>query len=180
MTKTNLPHTALEIALIVLLSAAFGIFWNRTLLVDAWRGQHTRQAAPAALPAAPAAQEAAAPGSRAAEALPMPVGLPQVKELHDSRQAVLVDARSARSFTKEHIAGAVSFPLEEATRQQAPTLKGVAKDAVIIAYCNGFSCHDSMELGKLLIKAGYSSVYVFEGGLPEWRDAGYPTSGGAQ
>lgn len=110
----------------------------------------------------------------------MPVGLPQVKELHDSRQAVLVDARSARSFTKEHIAGAVSFPLEEATRQQAPTLKGVARDAVIIAYCNGFSCHDSMELGKLLIKAGYSSVYVFEGGLPEWRDAGYPTSGGAQ
>lgn len=110
----------------------------------------------------------------------MPVGLPQVKELHDSRQAVLVDARSARSFAKEHISGAVSFPLEEATRQQAPALKGVAKDAVIIAYCNGFSCHDSMELGRLLIKAGYSSVYVFEGGLPEWRDAGYPTSGGAQ
>lgn len=108
----------------------------------------------------------------------MPVALAQVKELHDSRQAVLVDARSARSFAKEHIAGALSFPLEEASRQQKPTLKGVNKDALIIVYCNGFSCHDSVELGKLLIKAGYSSVYVFEGGLPEWRDAGYPTAGG--
>ena len=152
-----------EIAVIVFASALFGVLWNRTLLSDAWHG-------------APAAQTA--PTAQQAEAVPMPIGVAQVKELHDSGQAVLVDARSAGSYVKEHIAGALSLPLEETTRQQAPQLKGVAKDAVIIVYCNGFSCHDSMQLGKLLIKAGYGLVYVFEGGLPEWRDAGYPTSGG--
>ncbi|MBU5635733.1 rhodanese-like domain-containing protein [Geomonas sp. Red69] len=166
MAQKSSLKTVLEIAVIVFVSAVFGIFWNRTLLADAWRG------APAAPQAAPAAQQA--------EALPMPIGLAQVKELHDSGQAVLVDARSGASFAKEHISGARSLPLEEATRQRTPQLEGVAKDAVVIAYCNGFSCHDSMDLGKLLIKAGYGSVYVFEGGLPEWRDSGYPTSGGAR
>ncbi|QWV94014.1 rhodanese-like domain-containing protein [Geomonas oryzisoli] len=164
MLSKNWLKIVLEIAAIVFTSAVFGIFWNRTLLADAWRGAPAGQTAPAA---------------QQAEALPMPIALVQVKELHDSGQAVLVDARSGASFAKEHISGARSFPLEEATRQQTPQLQGVAKDAVIIAYCNGFSCHDSMELGKLLIKAGYASVYVFEGGLPEWRDAGYPTTGGA-
>lgn len=167
MAKTWLK-TASEIAVIVFISAAVGVLWNRSLLADAWHGAPGMQAAPAATVATQA------------EALPMPIALAQVKELHDAGQAVLVDARSGASFAKEHIAGAVSFPLEEASRQQAPQLSGVAKDGVVIAYCNGFSCHDSMELGKLLIKAGYSSVYVFEGGLPEWRDAGFPTTGGTR
>ncbi|WP_224961456.1 rhodanese-like domain-containing protein [Geomonas subterranea] len=165
MADKSWLKTTLEIAVIVFASAVFGILWNRSLLADAWHG-------------APAAQ--AAPTAQQGEALPMPIGLAQLKELHDSGQAVLVDARSGASFAKEHIAGALSLPLEEATRQKTPQLKGVAKDAVIVAYCNGFSCHDSMELGKLLIKSGYGSVYVFEGGLPEWRDAGYPTTGGGR
>ena len=153
-----------EIALIILISATVGIAWNKTLLLGAWRGELTQQA------------ETTAPKG---EQLPMPIGLMQVKELHDSKQAVVVDARSAESFAQGHIAGAIALPLEQARKNPASPFKAkLAKDAVIIAYCNGFSCHDSMELGKLLMAAGYSAVYVFEGGLPEWRDAGYPIATG--
>lgn len=166
MTKKRSLHILAEIALVVTLATVLGVARNRTLLTDAWRGETS--------PSATAAQPA-----QAAEAVPMPVGLSQAKELHDAGQAVLVDARSAASFAKEHIAGAVSLPLEVASKAKAPLLKNVPTDAIIIAYCNGFSCHDSMELGKILIKAGYGQVFVFEGGLPEWRDAGYPTAGGA-
>ena len=157
--------TVAEIALVVMIAALLGISWNMELLADAWRGKPTQQQAE------PAAQ---------GEILPMPIGLMQVKEMLDAGQAVLVDARSSDSFAKEHIAGALPLPLEEARRSGSPLLDKVPTDAVIIAYCNGFSCHDSMDLGKILIKAGYSSVYVFEGGLPEWRDAGYPVAGGAK
>lgn len=153
-----------EISLVVFVSALLGVFWNRGMLTDAWRGTPSQQAS-------------AAPQG---EALPMPVGLMQVKEMHDAGQAVLVDARSADSYAKERIAGALSLPLEEARKGRAPLLEKVPNDAVVIVYCNGFSCRDSMELGKVLIKGGYSSVFVFEGGLPEWRDAGYPVAGGAQ
>lgn len=156
--------TVAEIALVVMIAALLGISWNRALLADAWRGKPTQQPAPAAQ----------------GELLPMPIGLMQVKEMLDAGQAVLVDARSLDSFAKEHIAGALPLPLEEARRSGSPLLPAVPADTVVIAYCNGFSCHDSMDLGKLLIKAGYGSVYVFEGGLPEWRDAGYPLAGGAK
>lgn len=158
-------HPLSEIALVVLLAVLLGGAWNKTLLTDAWRGETSKPAA--------------VRPPKAAEAVPMPVGLPQAKELHDAGQAVLVDARSADSFAKEHIAGAISLPLAVAGGKKPPLPKNVTPDTIIIAYCNGFSCHDSMELGKLLIKAGYRQVFVFEGGLPEWRDAGYPTAGGS-
>ena len=164
MIRKKWLATCAEICLIVAVSAAAGVAWNRTLLTGAWRGELTQQAQ-----AAPQGEE-----------LPMPIGLTQVKEMHDAKQAVIVDARSAASFAQGHIAGAIALPLEDA-RKDASRLSGakLPKDATIIAYCNGFSCHDSMDLGKLLLHAGYASVYVYEGGFPEWRDAGYPMAKGA-
>jgi rhodanese-related sulfurtransferase len=163
MPNKNLLGTLVEICLIVIISATAGIAWNRSLLTGAWRGELTQQAQ-----AAPRGEE-----------LPMPIGLAQVKEMHDAKQAVIVDARSAESFAHGHIAGATILPLEAARKNPSIKFPGpVAKDAVIIVYCNGFSCHDSMDLGKLLMQAGYSAVYVYEGGFPEWRDAGYPIAKG--
>ena len=157
--KQNWLSTVAEIFLIMAVSAVVGIFWNRSLLASAWRGEV-------------AAQAQTVPKG---EQIPMPVGLTQIKEMYDAKQAVLVDARSSANFAEGHIAGAISLPLEQARRNPARPLKvQVATDATIIAYCNGFSCHDSMDLGKILMQAGYASVYVFEGGFPEWRDAGYP------
>jgi rhodanese-related sulfurtransferase len=164
MLKKNLLGTLAEICLIVVVSATAGIAWNLTLLTGAWHGEPAQQAQPAA----PKGEE-----------LPMPIGLVQVKEMLDAKQAVIVDARSAADFAQGHIAGAIALPLEDARRNLSfPSRTKIAKDAVIIAYCNGFSCHDSMDLGKILIRAGYLSVYVYEGGLPEWRDAGYPIATG--
>jgi rhodanese-related sulfurtransferase len=165
MRKRTWLHTFAEIILIVAVSAAAGIAWNRTLLASAWRGELTEQRQ-----ATPAGDE-----------LPMPVGLAQVKELYDGKGAVIVDARSAADFARGHIAGALEAPLQQARTTPSRPLPGrIAKDATIVAYCNGFSCHDSMELGKLLMRAGYGQVYVYEGGFPEWRDAGYPTAAGAK
>jgi rhodanese-related sulfurtransferase len=165
--KKNWLSTAVEIALIIVIPTLIGIVWNRTLLTSAWRGEVTSQAE--AVPAA----------AQSAEALPMPVGLMQVKELVDAKQAVLVDARSGSNFAEGHIAGALSLPVDQARQNPARPLKsGIPADATIITYCNGFSCHDSMEVAKILTKAGFASVYVFEGGFPEWRDAGSPVAKG--
>jgi rhodanese-related sulfurtransferase len=161
--------TATEMALVVILSAAIGLIWNRNLLTSAWRGEVTSQAK------APSQ----APSPSAAEVQAMPIALAQVKELFDQKQAVLVDARNAASFAEGHIAGAIALPLEQArTRPAQPFKQKLPADSFIITYCNGFSCHDSMDLARILIGAGYTSVYVFEGGYPEWRDAGYPVAKG--
>lgn len=55
----------------------------------------------------------------------------ETKALMDSGQAILLDARSAESYAKQHATGAVSFPesLELELLSQLP------KDKILIFYC---------------------------------------------
>ncbi len=155
-----------EMAVLVLLAAALGVAWNHQLLYNAWTG---KAPASAAAPAVTAAQGG----------VPLPMGLMQVKEFFDRREATFVDARDEKAFAEGHIEGAVSLPLGEADARVSQFSSRVPATTILVVYCNGYDCHDSVELGKKLLKAGYQTVFVFEGGYPEWKDAGYPTTGGA-
>lgn len=156
--RADIRGICIEMAVLVALAFAIGIAWNHRLLMNALTGQAT----------------AAAPAGAPQMAIPMPLGLMQVKELFDKREAVIIDARERNSFAAGHIKGATSMPLSEA-ESLIPEFSGrVPKSAILVAYCNGYACEDSVELGKKLIAAGYASVYYFDGGLPAWRDAGYP------
>lgn len=151
-----------DCAAILLIASALGLAWNRQLLIDTFHGRTP-----------PLGQESQTPAS----ALPMPLGLMQVKEFFDRHEAVLIDARSSETYAKGRIRGAHSIPLGEAESRIPEFSRHVAKDAMLIVYCNGFGCHDSMELGNKLIQSGFTQVFIYEGGYPEWRDAGYPTEG---
>ncbi len=154
-----------EMVVIFLAAAAFGIAWNHRLLMNAWSG---KSAAPAPAPA-PTAGEAP---------IPLPLGLQQVKELYDRNEATIVDARDRATFAEGHIKGAVSLPVGEVEGKLAHFRDRVPLIATLVIYCNGYSCHDSRTLADRLIGAGWRQVYVFEGGYPEWRDAGYPVARG--
>ncbi|MBI1922174.1 MAG: rhodanese-like domain-containing protein [Geobacter sp.] len=152
-----------DCTLILLIASALGVTWNWRLLTDAFYGK------------APSAAQEPAPSTSTP---PLPLGLMQVKEFLDRGEAIIVDARSPETFAKGHIMGARSLPLGETERLFPEFTRTVPKDAMLIVYCNGFGCHDSMELGKKLQQEGYGQVFVYEGGYPEWRDAGYPIAGG--
>jgi rhodanese-related sulfurtransferase len=154
-----------EMTAIFLIAAALGIAWNHKLLYNAWTGN-----APAGAPAGELPQ--------ARGDAPLPLGLMQVKELYDRKEAVIVDARDEKSIAAGHIAEAVALPVGEFEARLSRFKRSVPLEYPLVVYCNGYDCHDSMELGKKLLLAGYRTVYVFEGGFPEWRDAGYPTAGG--
>ncbi|MBJ6726605.1 rhodanese-like domain-containing protein [Geomesophilobacter sediminis] len=157
-----------EALIILLFSALVGISWNHTLLLKAWKGEAT----------GPAAGTTPAVATAAAED-PMPLGLEQAKELFNAGDTLFIDARDRGAFASGHLKGAVSLPLADAKQRGKIALPPrVTPKTTVITYCNGFSCHDSMELGKILLKAGYTTVYVYEGGFPEWRDAGYPVEKG--
>lgn len=152
-----------EITLILLSAAVIGVSWNHRLLYRSWTGQ-----APTGM----------ANGSSTLSGIPLPLGLMQVKELYDRKEALYVDARNANEFAAGHITGAVSLPAGTVDTRLPLFISSVAPTTMLVVYCNGYDCHDSRDLGAKLMKAGYRAVYVFEGGYPEWRDAGYPTEGG--
>lgn len=169
--KTDVKRLAAEMAAIVLMAAVIGIAWNHRLLLEVFRGQGVQT---------PPAAATATPSTPAAAPTPLPLGLMQVKELSDTGEAVIIDARDRETFRKGHIKGAVSLPVGESDGL-IPTLAGqTPKEKLLVVYCGGYDCHDSRLLGEKLLAAGFGQVFVYEGGFPEWRDAGHPVAKGGE
>ena len=109
--------------------------------------------------------------------LPLPIELEEVRELLDEG-ALPVDARSREAYLEGHLPGARALPrstddeLLETFRQEIPL------DRTLIVYCSGYGCTDSFVVAENLSSMGYEDVRVFEGGLPEWTDAGLPVEKG--
>lgn len=152
----------LESLLLLFLASMVGIGMNWKLLANTWSGKAV----------------VSAPSGASQAAIPLPLGLMQVKELFDRNEATIIDSRDSTTYAAGHIKGALSLPLADAVKL-LPELSGrIPKTAMLVVYCSGYSCEDSVELGKQFISAGYANVYYFDGGFPAWRDAHYPTAGG--
>ena len=78
-------------------------------------------------------------------------------------------------FKGELIPGSRRVPVDhlgEALRR--PSL---AKDAAIVVYCAGPACPQSRQAAEKLAGFGYTHVAAYEGGLEEWKLAGFGVVG---
>ena len=91
----------------------------------------------------------------------------------NNEPVVVIDARSAESYKREHIPSAISFP--HRTMSQEST-KGMDKSKVYITYCDGIGCNASTKGALNLSKLGFN-VKELLGGLDWWKRDGYPTEG---
>lgn len=108
----------------------------------------------------------------------------KAKELVGSG-AKVYDVRVATEYVEEHIAGAISLPYKENSKKEAGfdstqdkfnlSAVGADKSASLIFQCNGKECWKSYKAAAVAVKAGYSKVYWFRGGIPEWKQKGFPT-----
>lgn len=165
--KNTYKKLMFEMTVIVLLAVTIGIIWNYRLLREISSGRLATESSPPEISAAPIASL-------------IPAGLAQVKELFDTKDAVFIDARESSVFQQSHIKGATSFPLANLETTLPDFLKKVPYETNLVIYCNGYGCHDSKDLGQKLLKLGYRQIFIFEGGYPEWKDAGYPLEGARQ
>jgi len=153
-------------AVLILAAGAFlGLAVNHRLVQDAFSGRPT----------------AAVPQERSESApvgYPTPVALAEVRELR-AAGAVPLDARAADLYAEGHLPGARSVPLAEVDALLETLHRSLSPEVVVITYCSGFGCTDSFDLGVRLLAAGWRDVRVYEGGFPEWRDAGLPIERGA-
>ncbi len=92
---------------------------------------------------------------------------------------VIADARPAEDFEAAHLPGAVSIPIGDFAEAFLRAQMWISPTQPFIVYCSGPECDESLLLARLLKQTGVSRVSVFVGGMEAWREAGYPTEGGA-
>lgn len=163
---SDLKRIGLEACVLMAFGALFGLSLNHQLVLDAFSGHLVPQISPVA-------------GESASTALPMPALIDEVQQVM-AVGGLVIDARNPELYASGHIDGAVSLPMVEIDAGLPAFLSRVGKDRTLVTYCSGFGCPDSFDLGVRLIEAGYQDVRVFEGGFPEWRDAGLPVAGEGQ
>ncbi len=97
------------------------------------------------------------------------INLESAKEMYD-RGIIFIDARDEEEFAEGHIKGAVLAPSTPELVQLTPD-----RSTPIVTYCGGGECDVSMELAvELMDSWDYERIFVYKGGWPEWKAAGYP------
>lgn len=98
-----------------------------------------------------------------------------------SEGAVVVDTRNDKEFKAKRLPGAVFVPYHEkslkdvaydAALDDFAGLKGLDPTRATVFHCNGAACWKSYKAARAALAAGFSKVYWFRGGLPEWEQAG--------
>ena len=97
----------------------------------------------------------------------------QLKEWLDKNEAILIDVREPAEYEADHIARALSMPLSTFDATKLPPANG--KKRV-------FHCVAGIRSAKACAKAQAAdpaaTLYNFDGGLPAWKAAGFPTQNG--
>jgi rhodanese-related sulfurtransferase len=95
----------------------------------------------------------------------------ELEQLIQRDEAFLIDLRPAVEYEHGHLPGAVSLPLDELPDR----LDELPRDRPIVAYCRGSYCLSADEAVALLRSRGFNA-HRLEGGWPEWRMEGRPTT----
>lgn len=87
---------------------------------------------------------------------------------------MVIDARSAESYQREHIPGAISVPHKSMSMD---TTQDLPKDKLLVVYCDGIGCNASTKGAAKLASLGFRTKELM-GGIDWWKRDGYPTSTG--
>lgn len=78
---------------------------------------------------------------------------------------MVIDARDAGQYAKEHIPGAINLEWRKVLAERAK----IPKDKPVLLYCNTGTL--SAQAGFALRVAGYENVRILQGGLEAWKAA---------
>ena len=67
----------------------------------------------------------------------------------------------------------------DAKKDDFSALKTIPKDKPVVFLCNGPECWKSYKASRAALAEGYTKIYWFRGGMPEWREKRLPVEGSA-
>lgn len=101
------------------------------------------------------------------------VNASEAKTLFD-KGTLFIDIRSDKDWAAGRIPDAVHIELKKVF-SEATLGKEAKKADPIVFYCNGVSCMRSSKASAKAVGWGYTNVYYYRLGFPDWKAAGYPT-----
>ncbi len=93
---------------------------------------------------------------------------------------VFVDARSQDHYDDLRIKDAIHIYLPQVNDMSEEVRASLNEADFIVVYCNGGDCEDSITLAENLVNdqsIPYEKVWVFEGGIKEWKEHKLPMEG---
>ena len=95
--------------------------------------------------------------------------------LNDGEKIVVIDARQAHGYEREHIPNAVNLPHRQMSEE---TTKDFDREVLYVTYCDGIGCNASTKGALNMAKLGFK-VKELIGGIEWWKLDGYATEGTA-
>ncbi|PCI23260.1 MAG: sulfurtransferase [Piscirickettsiaceae bacterium] len=95
---------------------------------------------------------------------------PEVINLINREDAVIIDTRTESEYKEGHISDAIYMPLSD-IKEQSEKLKKYAGRPLLF-YCKSGTRSD--EACKILSKLNFTNVYALNGGVQAWLDANMP------
>jgi len=87
------------------------------------------------------------------------------------QNATVVDIRAEADFSKGHITGARHLPMTDIEKQQLAGLEKLKAEPIIVVCQAGMT---AQKAAASLLKQGFSSVSVLQGGMASWTGASLP------
>jgi rhodanese-related sulfurtransferase len=99
------------------------------------------------------------------------------KMLEDKKPGrwALIDARSPSDFAREHLPDAQNRPLDTFSGRKGDIDPALAMNATIVVYGDDPGSATAKGVVKRMLTSGYEEVYMYMGGLEEWRRSGLAT-----
>jgi rhodanese-related sulfurtransferase len=88
----------------------------------------------------------------------------------ERRDITVLEALPVSHWEKEHLPGAIAFPLDDIDGQAARLLPDRA--AAIAVYCSNSVCNNSHVVSARLAELGYTQVFRYTEGKEDWIAAG--------
>ena len=95
----------------------------------------------------------------------------QAIHMINKQDAVIIDTRSADSFKKGHITDSHNILPTDIKNASAKKIEKFKENIVILIDENGLS---STNIGEILVKQGFSNVFVLKDGIAGWNGENLP------
>jgi rhodanese-related sulfurtransferase len=82
---------------------------------------------------------------------------------------VIIDARYAEDYLRDHIPGAISIPINSTRNERQAVMKGIRWNENIIVYCESDQCRFSDEIAGALLDDGYARLSIYRDGWRGWE-----------